>query len=571
MARRAACASRWSLALVVSVAAMGADGARAGGARRVTGSVRYATATEAFIDAGTDDGVATGMVLPLVRRGRTVGRCRVTEASPHHARCEGAGASRSDRVVAEAAFPPATPAAPSPSAAPAPSREDPLREAEVVERLRSRLLAAEIPKVVFPRARRREGQRSRPRVLVDVRHQGFFRTDGGDGFQRASLDAAVQAPLGFVPGLYASAAARVVGDVLAPPDRRFRPDEPLTLYVWEAAVGLGDRSPLVGAVGRFTPRKAPGLVRLDGAQAGLQLLGGGAELGAYAGAVPEIVTLAPVADRVAAGLYGGVEVPLRSLGAIVAQARLGVQAVPDAGAGRGELEFDAQALWFEGGSVGLGGRLSAAVDGAVALDVGRVGVEVTPFDVLRVAADYVYSGPAAVDLDALRPSATTDGLLAHAAGHHASAQVDWRVLPFLSVAVLGGAASIEALAATSTRGYVGPQLTLLDAFGGGGAISFGYLEELGAFAGRSAWFSSAFAPLPFVRTAVRLGLSETAAGVGSEPARQADASLRLDAPLTSWLVLRAVLGAAQPLPSTSGVPRALDAILVTEVGARASF
>src|SRR6185437_1520321 len=59
--------------------------------------------------------------------------------------------------------------------------------------------------------------------------------------------------------LFLSGAARAQADLLAPQARRLQRDD--AIYVWDASAGISGGT-IVGEVGRFRPRMAPGMTLL---------------------------------------------------------------------------------------------------------------------------------------------------------------------------------------------------------------------------------------------------------------------------------------------------------------------
>ena len=88
-------------------------------------------------------------------------------------------------------------------------------------------------------------------------------------------------------------------------DLRFRPSTPTQLYVWEAEVSRREQDDrTVFALGRMWAWHLPGVPMLDGAEIGRRNEAGTLEWGAYGGIIPNTVSLVPVFDTWAAGVYG---------------------------------------------------------------------------------------------------------------------------------------------------------------------------------------------------------------------------------------------------------------------------
>ena len=78
-----------SLAILVAAAAAPAP----------AGTVTYVTSSEAFLSVGKKSGLAVGQKLNMMRRGRKIGTCDVTEVSDRRASCKGERIDRGDRFT----------------------------------------------------------------------------------------------------------------------------------------------------------------------------------------------------------------------------------------------------------------------------------------------------------------------------------------------------------------------------------------------------------------------------------------------------------------------------------------
>jgi hypothetical protein len=82
------------------------------------------------------------------------------------------------------------------------------------------------------------------------------------------------------------------------------------LFLWDADISRREiDSQTVLALGRIWPWHTPGLPILDGIQLGRRNETGTVEGGAYAGLIPETLTLAPTFDAWTTGLYGALSQP----------------------------------------------------------------------------------------------------------------------------------------------------------------------------------------------------------------------------------------------------------------------
>ncbi len=519
-----------------------------------TGKVDYATSSAAYLDVGAQDGLTAGAVVELVRRKAKVGSCEVTAIAAHHASCKSDRASAGDRF----AFSPAIKAAAPPVVRSA------LPNAADLEAQRKLVDAAPTPRVANPRQRRATTPTWAARGALGVRQQVWATLGNDDAtFTRTVLNGSARAELGFLSGLSVGGALRLVADELQPERARFRPQDPAELYLWEAAVALDDgRGPLVARVGRFLPRKAPGATILDGAQAGLRAFGGSLEVGAYAGAIPDLLTLAPSIDRLTAGATFAFDTALGDELLLLPRARVALLSSPDFTAMRAEAEAQTQLLW--GTLVAAGASVKAGVDArtvALSLDAARLDVDVRPGEWLRVGASYRYLAPRTQDFDAaeLVPAAL--------GGHDGELNATWSMAPWVS---LGARAGLAADAEYGVlRGYAGPELRLPQAFGDLGGLGLGYAEELGAFAGRSGWLQADFSPFRVLTLWSRAAYleSETPADALREGALFAG----LDLPLLPWLALRARAHTMMTLPTFDKSPRATPTVLAAEGGATVSW
>jgi hypothetical protein len=537
-----------SLAVLVSLVAL-ASSARAAPVTR-TGKVTYAGASAVYLDRGRADGLAPGQKVEIVRKRRALGACEVVALAEHHAQCKGVVAEPGDRfsLPAREGTQPAKPV----------TRPEVTSAAVLADR-RARLEAQPIAKVPYDGPRWAGDPSWSASASVTLRHQGYVVLGGGSGFQRPSLDAAATATLGFFPGLFASTAFRVQGDVLAPPTHRTRPDDLVELYVWEAAIGLREGAlPVVGALGRIRPRKAPGLVLLDGGQVGASLFGGALEVGGYAGALPDILTVAPAADRLTAGAYFGLDLQPTTGFLILPRARIGFVTQPDFALSRAEVEAQTQVLLFNAVQGGVSAR--AGVGGASpvpVLDAVRADLSVSPWAAVNVRGGYRYLAPLVVDLDLSSAVPSVSG------AHHADAALTWGAASWVTLAALGGGAldiRTEAL-----RGWVGPEVGFPRMFGDVGGVSVLYLEELGSVhAGRSAALTASVRPLSILAFTGRASYGEVSA-IG-DAVREGSLLLIADAPLTSWLSVRALGQTMMVFPAFDDVARATPTSLLFDVG-----
>lgn len=521
------------------------------------GKVAYVTAGAAYLDAGQKDGLVAGAKIDIVRRKRTLSSCEVTGLAEHHAVCLTTRAEPGDRFT----FTPAAVAA----AAEAPPRKPQPPTSKALEPLKAKVESATIEKVAFKKPVGAVTPRWSLRGSATLRQQVWFASNVDGVFARPSLDASVRTGIGLLSGLFAAATVRVQGDALAPATLRFRPDEAVELFVWDASVGI-DEGTIVGAVGRFRPRRAPGMVLLDGAQAGVRTLGGSLEIGGYAGAVPDLVTIAPSLDRVAAGAYAALDLPAFEGMLFSPRARLGVMSSPDLALVRAELEAQALFSWSDLASVGASARVGVGGADASAsvpsLDAARVDVDVEPWQALRVHGGYRWLAPLVVDFDAKA------ALVPPVIGvHHGDLGATWQVADWFSLGGLGGV-GVDSDGAVA-RGYVGPQLGLPLAFGPLGGVELAYLEELGTFGGRSAYVSSVLTPWSALSVYVRASYYENDA-LG-DPLREGALATMLEAPVLPWLSFRGRAQVQQSFAPADGSLRAEPSLLLVDLAVAGSI
>ena len=531
------------------------------------GTVTYATADEAYLDVGQDDGLAAGEKLKATRRKRAAGVCEVVEVSAHGARCKAPQLRSGDRV----AFTPLAATATSPEKpAPTPSKRAPLPSEADLEADRDFVSSAPLDKIPS-----KKSPAWLPQASVTLRQQIWAVSTAPDAvLGRTTLDASTHTGLGFA-ALAFDGQVRVIGDLIAPSVQR-----KVDLYLFGAAVGTNE-GPVIGQLGRFRPKKAPGAQLLDGVQLGTRLFGDSTEVGVFAGAIPDLVSTSLSLDRLTGGAYAGVDVAVAPGVLVLPRARAAVLSTPDGKAVRGELEAETQLAWRGVGTLGaslLTSAQSAAVIGGPAssvllsVDGARVDADVTVVPGLTIDGGYRHVGVPAVDFDA------SDGLDPVAGADQATAGVDWRVAPWLTLGVLSGAAFDVA---GTARGWLGPEVGLPQAFGAAGGLDFGYLEELtgaaagapgavtNGFPGRSAWLGATVMPVSPLRLLTRVSYFETQALGDSY--REATLMILADAPLFPGLEVNARTWLQQALPAFDKEARSAPTVLVAEVAVTGSI
>lgn len=513
------------------------------------GQVTYATAKDAYLDVGAKHGVTVGQELQLVRRNKPVGPCEVVEVSPAKAICKSDRAAPGDKF-SFAWVPPAEAKKPEPKVLPpmmSPGQQRELREQVAqlpVERVKHDVSAA--------------GLVASGRTTLRQELWGASTSPSG-AYGRTSLDAGFRVGFSAAPQFFTTASVRVASDLIAPSNQRARPGELVELYVWGLSVGMKDGL-VVGELGRFYAKNVPGVLLLDGAQAGLRLLDDSTEVGLYAGAIPDLVTIAPTLNRLAGGAYLGVNLRPAEGVSVVPRARVGVLSSPDFAYLRGEALAQTQVFWRGVGS--LGGSIKTGMGGTAdmlpTVDAASVdaGLDVLPELVLWTGYRYNAAPPLDLDFDGV-------GVPHAQGGHDVSAVTAYRPVPWFGLGASGGAAYDTASA--STRAFVGPQLELPQAFGDAGGIQLGYIEELGltkvkndvevqgGWPGRNAWVAARVG-LPFLSFMTRVSYYETEAP--RDWYRELGLSAYVDAPILPWLSVRTRLYGQQALPSFGGEVRA---------------
>lgn len=484
------------------------------------GLVTYVSARRAYLSRGRSDGLAAGGEVALLRSRHPSATCRLELVAEHHATCLGEGVEAGDVFRVET--PPPLPPAEQPKAGP----RQPQVTAHEAERGRAALAAAPYELVPFHEA---DGEGSSARRVEASLGHTTWAVPGSATYHQERLDVALR---GYEVGggFRLSAAATALAWTGRPAGARFLPGQPMQLFVRE--LELSSREPgraYAVSAGRLWPWYLPGLAVLDGAQVAWRSRGG-LEVGAFAGALPDPVSLAPGLSRWAAGAYwAGRHVAEDGILRLLRhEGRIGMLSTPDGG-----QRLEAQVL-VQGSFARL---LDASADlraslssGHAALDAGRLDVSLHPNDVVRVLAGYRYLGDSLAALEG--------GFLGSAGSRHATVAAAWDVSPGLTVGLAGGLA--EDLHATSSRRFVGPELSLPHLLGARGGVSFGYLEEFGWTAGRSGYVQSLLQVAERWQLLARLSYSDDA---GPPAGRMRDATVYASANgrLWNWLSLRVSL------------------------------
>lgn len=564
-----------------SVAAATTTATTAPTPRLETGRVTYVTAAAAFVDQGSADGVVLGQTLELVRKKRRVATCAITSIAAHHAVCTSDRAEPGDRFsFVSTSSSPSSPSSSSSSQGAAWARSTAKRtaaDARLVDERRAIIVNTPITKVRVARVRAAATPAWAVHGEIALRHQAWATFNATDAsFQKPVLDAGVRANLGFIHGLQLGSALRLAGDALAPASTRFRAADTVELTVWETGLFLdAPREPWVASVGRFRPRRAPGAPLVDGALIAGRALEGSLEVGAYGGAMPDAVTLAPRFDRVAGGVYFAVDAPLADDVVFLPRARIGVVSTSDLADSEAEIETQAQLCFGNALVIGAGARIG--VDGRTlvpALDSAHASIDHRPTETVTLRAGYRWIGTTVFDLDRIGGTTEVTAVPAVAAAHHADAATTWEAAPWITVGAMGGVAALLDAALVvpgaelaTVRGWVGPQIVLPGVLLGGD-LAISHIEELGAFAGRSSYLQSTHW-LGDARLVARISYFETDAR--QEALREGGALLGVDVPLFTWLTLQGRAQSIAALPAFDGHARATPINLIANAGLSSRF
>lgn len=519
-------------------------------AASASGQVIYVTETAAFVDAGSERGIALGQELVLERRKKEVGSCKVVQVSPERALCQSDRAAIGDRFTFNEA--------PQPAPAPPPKQMTPVPPPDVLESARRAVIATPVERV----------KHTPSAVSFSLRSQATLRqqvwwtstTPQNSLFARPSLTGSVRAAFPFSPRLVAQGSVTITGDALAPTNQRFRPDDPVEIYVWGASVGTRDGF-VVGEVGRFLARGVPGTLVLDGGQVGLRFLDGVVEVGTYGGLIPSLVTVMPGLERVTAGAYATFE--LRPLQALTVLPRVSAGMITDPAFATPRADVAAQLQTVLEGIGTLGGTVRGGMgtDGAApTLDVANVDLEVNPLPAWRLAATWRLMGNNRFNFDAVDKAPVVQG------SQHANASTSWELLPGWRLGAFGGMGINDTTGLV--RFWAGPELHALNAFGRFGGFDLGYQEEPGDWPGRAGWVGSRIHFEP-VWLQSRLIFSEQQAF--NDNYREVGFVVYADAEILPGLSLTARFNGQQGLPVFVGAYRATPTLVAGDVGLRGSM
>ncbi|MCK6551061.1 hypothetical protein L6R52_34820 [Myxococcota bacterium] len=541
-----------TLATLVCVAALALPSAapsraKKGEPRRAShvGSVVGRTKTRVYFDRGTDAGFTVGAKVEDTRDGRTIGTCVLEKASATRSSCEDRGVFAVGDTIRLTK--PAAPDEPAPDAK-APSNVHPGQRR--VEAVPESISSAPVDKVVFER-KGAGGEHLKPRGLEASASAGWLAwTSLGvseSTFQRGQVDVTINsAPL--FAGISARVDLSARGFVQRPESLRFRAEDAAQLYVYEAALEVRELGThYVVSAGRIRPWRAPGLVLIDGVQAGLRTATGSLEGGGFAGVIPELATLGPATDRWTAGGYWSATGIFGKSYYLRNEGRVALLASP-ADAKWGEAESLVHAHLADRIDLGAGARVAFGgdVDGSFALDALRVDAGVRATDDLRFTAGYRERHASAPDLD---PTVSASGWLVEAS-RRGDVGARWSVGQELVLGLDGGFVSELDTVDDQLRGWVGPEVSLPSFFGPLGGLTLGYQEERGWLDGRMLWAQSALRPHERLALFVRLSYLEDTADDAT--LRELGVFGRATWTLSSWLTLNATLLTRTPIADVDG-------------------
>jgi len=480
-------------------------------ARTVEGKVSYATATTAYLDAGSREGLAAGMTVALYRGSGSAGTCTVREVGDHFAACTGHGLHGGERFAVQTAVPAAPAVA---QLAPIPSDEEQARRLAAVEATPVAMVEAAATakkEVAIPQL---------PLLEADLGY-GLWATNSGSATSgRLQLDVRVS-------GLEAFAGFRLFADARlmqwAPYYSAFAPGGSTQLLVYD--LELAQREPgrsWTAAFGRVIPWFIPGATVMDGAQAGFKV--GSVELGAFGGLLPNPYNTEPQTNSYTGGVYANFEAPI---GKTLLSGGARVAVVQDQSVMRhyeGELALN----YWVGSALSLAGDLRVGGGDLKApdyIDAGRITISTRPWEPLTIGAGFSYWGLLTPDQE---PQAIWPG-----PSRRADANVGIEAAKWITISALGG--WIDDLVSNLSHTYLGPEVLFPHLLAG---LSLGYLRDLGWLEGGNAWAQLAWQASQSARLTGRLSWYQTAANGSSTATNELGATISGTVGLNRWLALR---------------------------------
>lgn len=516
------------------------------GRRPGVGLVTSVTVQRAFIDRGSEDGLAVGMKLQLFRGARSAATCEVESVGPHVATCKPGAIRVGDRFTLERRGPPPQVKAPALPATPeqlAPKLEE-LEEAEVPlhdfaggKAFAQSGIGAELG-------------------LVHTSVAGL--ATPGSAFHQERADVAVYGQ-GLFGGLSFGANLSAIVWSRRPTAFRSPHTAVAQLQVRELWAAYQFKNGLQVALGRLTPRKAPGAGIVDGALLGWTAPSGVLALGAFGGSMPSPLTLTPLGGPYTAGAFLAARLGGETVKAVAFEPSLRLAWVGRTGQNR----FETQALMRLWWGTRFDARLEAAAgfgggQGTTPLDAVRfdAGARVAELVRLRVAARYSGGGDPWLGAAPIVPSQAV----------HGDAWAALELPSGFTLSAQGGA--VYDLSTGLAQGRVGPELELPPLAGGALGLALGYDEEFGWLPGRSGYVQALLRPLPRFSIWARASVFHHSLVRRAEGVSGLDGALSLsvDARVWRWIWVRASGWARAGL---TGKP--VPAALYGQLGAGATF
>ncbi len=476
------------------------------------GHVVSVTQGRAYLDAGSEEGLAPGAAVELARNGRPAGTCRVEEVSDHHASCAGTGFRAGD--VFALAPRPGAPVKALPPALPA---------AEQARRLAA-VEAAPVGQVDFVAAPG-AAPAVRPASQVELAFASW-RTNVAGPDQQARLDVSIR-DVEVARNLRLSVDLSAL-QWISRQSTSFLRGPTTQLLVWQAELDYRDPArPFSAELGRVRPWFVPGAPVFDGAQLGMRL--GHSEVGVFGGLVPDPWTTASTVDRYQGGAYWSVEVPIGS-SRLHHEGRLAFGHTPELGS-RGELGATA-GLWLSraldvSGEVEVG---TGQVRGPGYIDFARVAFSGRPFAAFSYDGSFGYVGlrtPEDSILQARWPGPSRRGDLT----------ASFELSRFFTFSVMGGGA--QDLTSGLRHGWVGPELSMPRFLTPRLALSAGWLLDAGWLQGQNAYLQVSAWPGDAFRLVTRFSwYQDNRPGLPSAPGEELGLYVAGSVQLTRWLAFR---------------------------------
>jgi hypothetical protein len=482
--------------------------------RRVAGQgqVTSVTAQRAYLDRGEDDGLAVGQKVQLLRGARAGSTCEIETLAPHVATCRGGAIRVGDRFAVDKRGGEKAPKAPAPPPLP-----------EQLARQRSVLEDAEQPLVDFVGGKTLGQSGVSGEVALVHSSVAAFSTPGS-AFHQERADVALYGRQLF-GGLSFGANASAVLWSRRPSGFRSPHVAFAQLQVRELWAGWQFKNGAHFALGRLTPRKAPGVGLVDGGLFGWAAPSGALAVGAYGGAVPDPLTLTPLQGPFTAGAYLAARLGGENVKTMAFEPSLRLAWV-----GRGSAHrFETQALMRLWWGSRFDARLEAAAGfgaGApqVPLDAVRLDLGGRIADLLRLRAAVRYSGGGDPWLGTA-PIAPSQAV-------HADALAALELENGFTISLQGGV--VTDLSTGLTQGRAGPELALPPIAGGLLGVALGYDEEFGWMPGRSGYVQASFRPVTRLNLWTRASVFHHTFAEGAEGLSGLDGALSLGVDLRVW-------------------------------------